>query len=71
MGSPQRQDRLAELLEEFYQLGVERGYELGYAHGVEDTKNSFKSSVSDGLRHGSSECGKAMNSFKEDANCNL
>ncbi|WP_328184536.1 hypothetical protein [Marinobacter sp. OP 3.4] len=40
--------------------GIEIGKYMGYVAAVD----SFKSALSDGLRHGSSECGKALESFK-------
>ena len=39
---------------------AEKYYNQGYDDGVEDTKNSFKSAISDGLRKGSSECGRIL-----------
>ncbi len=37
---------------------AEKYYNQGYDDGVEDTKNLLKSAISDGLRKGSSECGR-------------
>lgn len=43
----------------------EDAYNEGYKDAVDDAKEYYESSVSDGLRHGSSECGKTMNNFKK------
>ena len=40
--------------------GLEVGQQLGYVAGV----NAMTPAVADGLRHGSSECGKAMQGLK-------
>ncbi len=40
--------------------GLAAGRAIGFVEGV----NSLKPALSDGLRSGSSECGKAMNSLK-------
>lgn len=40
--------------------GLAAGRAIGFVEGV----TSLKPALSDGLRHGSSECGKAMNSLK-------
>lgn len=40
-------------------------YDKGYDDGVKDTTDSFKAAVSDGLRCGSSECGKKMQQLKQ------
>ena len=61
-------DVIVQLLHEVFTLGLrdgyDRGYDHGYADGLEKMKNSFKPAISDGLRKGSTECGKKMNSFK-------
>ncbi|NPE59177.1 hypothetical protein HLB27_01250 [Dickeya dadantii] len=45
----------------FYQQGYNDGSAAGYVTAV----NSLKPAISDGLRHGSSECGKVMQSFRD------
>lgn len=44
--------------------GKEKGYKRGYSEGQEDTVNKLQPSVSNDLRNGSSEGGKAMNYIK-------
>ena len=53
--------RLVKTLAEQF---CEDAYNEGYRDAVDDAKEYYASSVSDGLRHGSSECGKTMNKFK-------
>ena len=47
-------------LEQGFAQGFNMGHQLGYVAGV----NDMTSAVSDGLRHGSSECGKKMQQLK-------
>ena len=64
--SVSRQEEVVnQLVEEVYKLGFMKGYREGYADGVEDTTDKYKPVVSDGLRAGSSLCGKAMNELKK------
>ena len=53
-----------QLLSATYKKGIVYGYDKGYDHGFEDgyekRKGEDKPAISDGLRHGSSECGKSM-----------
>ncbi len=62
-------ERIWNLVQEAFEEGVIEGYNAGYDDGYDDgvnrTKDDFKSAVSDGLRHKSGECGKAMNKFKK------
>lgn len=43
-----------------FELGVAQGFELGVLAGYAKSQEETKSAVSDGLRNGSSECGKNM-----------
>lgn len=71
MASPQRENKIQDLLQEVYAAGFEDGYVEGYSQCAKDCKNNYKAAVSSGLRLGSSECGSAMNSFKEGDSCLL
>lgn len=55
---------LSLLLDKVYEKGLVEGYDSGYDDGYEDgyivRKNEDKAAISDGLRKGSSECGKTM-----------
>jgi flagellar biosynthesis/type III secretory pathway protein FliH len=44
--------------------GINKGYKRGYSDGQKDTVNKLQPSVSNDLRNGSSEGGKAMNYIK-------
>jgi len=41
-----------------------QGYNDGSAHGYVTAINALKPAISDGLRYGSPECGKTMQSFR-------
>lgn len=41
------------------------GYNAGYGDGVNDSLSQYKSAISDGLRCGSSECGRAMRGLRK------
>lgn len=62
-------ERIFKLVQEAFEEGAIEGYNAGYDDGYDDgvdsTKDEFKSAVSDGLRHKSGECGKAMNRLKK------
>lgn len=60
----QQEERVAGLLRETFKLGFMEGFRDGYSCGVGDTTDHFKPAVSDGLRAGSSVCGRAMNQLK-------
>lgn len=60
--------RMHDLLDDAYNEGVIDGYGKGYKDGVEDTKEKFKPAIADGLRGGSSECGRMMNTYKDSNN---
>lgn len=51
---------LREAFNSGYATGFRDGQILGYVEGV----NALTPAVSDGLRHGSPECGKAMQGLK-------
>ncbi|MCM1233066.1 MAG: hypothetical protein NC489_23325 [Ruminococcus flavefaciens] len=44
---------------------AEKYYNEGYDDGFEDAKNEDKPAISDGLRNGSSECGKALRKYRK------
>ncbi len=44
---------------------AEKYYEEGYDDGVEDTRDDLKAAISDGLRHGSSECGRQLRGYRK------
>jgi len=46
--------------------GKQEGILLGYALGYEDAKKEFISAAADGLRLGSSKCGKLMRDLQDD-----
>ena len=46
------------------QMGFNDGFQAGRIVGYIDGVNAMVPAVSDGLRHGSSECGKAMQGLK-------
>lgn len=47
-----------------YNAGVLDGIEIGQLTGYVAGVNALTPAISDGLRHGSSECGKAMQGLK-------
>lgn len=47
-------------VEEGYAIGMDIGQAIGFVAGI----RSVQAAISDGLRHGSSECGKALVSLK-------
>lgn len=47
-----------------YLLGYRNGYDDGNQDGYNAGRKSTTPAVSDGLRHGSSECGSLLNSLK-------
>lgn len=55
---------VAQAFEEGAEEGYRKGYDDGFEDGVDSEREAFKPGVSDGLRHSSSECGRAMNRFK-------
>lgn len=46
-------------------IGYREGYKRGFEKGYQTHKDSIKPALSDGLRKGSTECGKAMNALKK------
>ncbi|AXK57469.1 hypothetical protein [Pseudomonas protegens] len=54
-------NRLAEIA---YDNGVANGFEVGKQFGFVAGVLSLKSALSSGVRHGSPECGKALESLK-------
>lgn len=67
------QDELDLYVKKIYEIGIKQGYRAGYEDGFVDGENtgrqkeraSSTQAVSDGLRAGSSECGKKMNDYKK------
>ena len=55
---------LFPVLEAAYNAGFLSGFEAGRAVGYIEGVNALKPALSDGLRNGSSECGKAMQGLK-------
>ena len=53
-------EEVEELEVEAYDDGYGDGYDDGYDDGADDTWNKNKVAISDGLRKGSSECGREM-----------
>lgn len=57
-------NELSALMNKVYEKGLVEGYDRGYDDGFEDgyyqRKEEDKPAISDGLRKGSSQCGKAM-----------
>lgn len=47
-----------------YDRGFANGFEAGQAVGFAAGTSSLKGALADGLRHGSPECGRALESFK-------
>lgn len=41
------------------------GYDDGYDDGASDTTEHYKKAISDGLRHGSPECGREMRKLRK------
>lgn len=58
----EQEERLARLLQnqESCKLGYMHGFHEGYDQAVKDVVDHYKPIVSDGLRAGSSLCGKEM-----------
>lgn len=46
-------------------VGYREGYKKGFEKGYQTHKDSVKPAISDGLRRGSKECGKALNALKK------
>jgi flagellar biosynthesis/type III secretory pathway protein FliH len=61
----QQEERVGGLLKETYKLGYMQGFHQGYSHGAKDATEHFKPAISDGLRKGSSLCGKEMRKFRK------
>ena len=72
MGTPEQtdftpveyQDKLANLVQQVFEIGVAIGYEAGYEDGRNDEKERVKPAISDGTRHGSPECARELNNYK-------
>ncbi|SFB19095.1 hypothetical protein SAMN03159488_02285 [Pseudomonas sp. NFIX10] len=65
--STKKQEALAfinMIAEMAYDQGFSNGFETGNQVGFVAGITSLKGALSDGLRHGSPECGKALESFK-------
>lgn len=52
------------VLKAAFDQGYVRGFEAGRSLGFLEGINALTPAVSDGLRHGSGECGKAMRSIR-------
>lgn len=66
---PMTIENAMQLLREVaYKTGYEDGYKKGFQDGTVGgsliTLNELKPALSDGLRHGSSECGRAMSDLR-------
>lgn len=57
---------VSQAFEEGAEEGYRKGYDDGFEDGVDSEREFFKPAVSDGFRHGSSQCASAMNRFKEE-----
>jgi hypothetical protein len=60
----QQTQQFEHMLSQTKTIFYAQGYNDGSAHGYVTGINALKPAISDGLRHGSSECGKAMNSLR-------
>jgi hypothetical protein len=57
---------MADVLKQAHDIGFAAGFEKGTVYGFARAMEATKSAVSDGLRKGSSECGKDMRSRRKD-----
>ncbi|EGX6986497.1 MULTISPECIES: hypothetical protein [Enterobacterales] len=60
----QQTQQFEQLLGQAKTVFYTQGYNDGSAHGYVTAIDALKPAISDGLRHGSPECGKAMQSFR-------
>lgn len=58
-------EKFWNIVEEAFMEGIVEGYNIGYDDGYDDGTSIMKKAVSDGLRHGSKECAKAMKTFRK------
>ncbi|MGV7119058.1 hypothetical protein PQ460_00225 [Paenibacillus sp. KACC 21273] len=73
MGLPKHKESIdsiiSGLLDSYFKKGViegyDRGYDEGYEDGYEQRKCEDKPALSEGLRKGSSKCGKTMAKMKK------
>jgi hypothetical protein len=56
--------QLMPLIRATFDAGVEQGFHLGRQVGWVEGVNAMMPAVSDGLRYGSPECGRAMQGYK-------
>ncbi|ENM5855581.1 hypothetical protein NTE09_003613 [Vibrio mimicus] len=56
---------MAQVLQQAHDIGHAKGFEEGTAFGYALAMEHTKAAASDGLRHGSSECGKNMRARKK------
>ena len=56
---------MATVLQQAHDIGLAKGFEQGVIAGYALALNDTKAAVSDGLREGSSECGKNMRSRRK------
>jgi hypothetical protein len=57
---------MASVLQQAHDIGYESGFAKGTIFGYALALEQTKAAVSDGLRNGSSECGKNMRSRRKD-----
>lgn len=58
-------DLIYAMAEKAYDAGMAHGFSVGQSVGFVAGLASVKAALSDGLRHGSPECGKAMRSLRQ------
>jgi len=61
---PSFDEFLQIVLTQARQMGFNDGFQAGRLVGYVEGVNALVPAISDGLRHGSSECGKAMQGLK-------
>ncbi len=57
--------KVKSIVEDITRHALEKFFGEGYKKGTEDTINNLKSALSDGLRYGSPECGRAMRKLRK------
>ncbi|MGC1068707.1 hypothetical protein WKH16_22470 [Pantoea agglomerans] len=60
----QQNQQFEQLLNQAKTVFYTQGYNDGSAHGYVTAVDALKPAISDGLRNGSSECGKVMQSLR-------
>ena len=66
MGIPKRKnfEKAEEFKKDIANL-LQKYYSDGYDDGVADTRDDMKAALSDGLRRGSSECGRQLRKYRK------